>query len=158
MSHDNHVTIWEYSSADKMQIASPQPSTTYPTPVILWARTWSRKTSNNISRSCGPAMCSGWNCTLHKPTTKDIHNSHSTTCCMRISSFGVESWKFSPEERLCIVNNALICLVVLIREQYRPVCWQGIRIDGKAVVLSGDVAATSANVSARLVVSSVTIP
>lgn len=32
----------------------------------LYCRTVVKNTSNNISKSCGPAMCSGWNWTLKK--------------------------------------------------------------------------------------------
>ena len=63
-----------------------------------------------------------------------------------------------PEERLCVVHDALAGLVVGVGEEDVPVRGQGQGVHSEAVVLAGDEAALRALVDAGLVVASVTIP
>lgn len=62
------------------------------------------------------------------------------------------------EYRTRAVHNPLVGFVVLIREENRPIRRQSIRVDSETVVLCRDEASSSCGVSARLIVSTVTVP
>jgi len=67
----------------------------YPSLPALQSLTWSMKTSNNISRSLGPAMCSGWNCMLQwilkiTANCSDTIQSMSRTIFQFYSYFGTQ--------------------------------------------------------------------
>ena len=65
--------------------------------------------------------------------------------------------KLDAEERSRVVDYSLVCLVVRVRKQYRPVGGQGFRVDGEAVVLCCDETTFRSLVNAWLVVTAVTI-
>ena len=62
-----------------------------------------------------------------------------------------------PKERFVRVNDAFVGMIILIGEQNRPITIQRCRINGVSVVLCCNEATTSVCMSARLIVSSVTI-
>lgn len=62
-----------------------------------------------------------------------------------------------PEQGFCVVHDALVSMIIGVGEEDVPVFRQGVRVDSKAVVLTGDEAAICSLVDARLVVATVTV-
>ena len=65
--------------------------------------------------------------------------------------------KLDTEERFGVVNDTLICLIICICEQYRPVRWKRVCINGKTMVLCCNKAALCSMVYTWNIVSSVSI-
>ena len=65
--------------------------------------------------------------------------------------------KLDTEERFGVVNDTLICLIICICEQYRPVRWKRVCINGKTMVLRCNKAALCSMVYTWNIVSSVSI-
>lgn len=56
------------------------------------------------------------------------------------------------------MHDALVGMIIGVGKEDVPVLRQGVRVDGEAVVLTGDEAAICSLVDARLVVATVTVP
>lgn len=56
------------------------------------------------------------------------------------------------------MNDALVGVVIGVGEEDIPPLWEGVRADGKAVILAGDEAAIGSRVDAGLVVTAVPVP
>jgi hypothetical protein len=56
------------------------------------------------------------------------------------------------------VDDAFVCVVVSVGEQRTPLLRQSLRVDGKPMVLSRDIAAFAFGIRAGLIVASISVP